>query len=82
MKASTCASLEAILSETPALESPLTTFLARLAQEVKDVWPEKDAPASYETLEKLPYLVSFQRFPNLGHLLADMLGGCYLDSRY
>lgn len=30
----------------------------RLAQEVKDAWPEKDAPASYETLEKLPYLTA------------------------
>jgi hypothetical protein len=32
----------------------------RLAQEVKEAWPEKDAPASYETLERLPYLVSHQ----------------------
>ncbi|EDR13906.1 uncharacterized protein LACBIDRAFT_244728 [Laccaria bicolor S238N-H82] len=30
----------------------------RLAQEVKEAWPERDAPASYETLERLPYLTA------------------------
>lgn len=30
----------------------------KLFQVLKEAWPDKDTPASYETLEKLPYLVS------------------------
>ncbi|KAF8972735.1 cytochrome P450 [Flammula alnicola] len=30
----------------------------KLFQTLKEAWPEKDAPASYETLEKLPYLTA------------------------
>jgi cytochrome P450 len=32
---------------------------ARLAREIKEVWPEKETQVSVHTLEKLPYLVSF-----------------------
>jgi hypothetical protein len=31
----------------------------KLFESLKEAWPDKNAPASYETLEKLTYLVSF-----------------------
>ncbi|KIK54817.1 hypothetical protein GYMLUDRAFT_48370 [Collybiopsis luxurians FD-317 M1] len=32
---------------------------SRLAEELKEAWPDKDRPLSFTTLEKLPYLTAF-----------------------
>lgn len=55
-------------SDTVGNTCAVTTFhvlnnkniCATLVKELANAWPEKDTPIAYETLEKLPYLVSNQ----------------------
>lgn len=44
---------------------------AKLFKSLKDAWPDRDAPPSYEILEKIPYLVSTSMLPCFQELRAD-----------